>query len=213
MDADAKDSIHIGWKADDNRTVRHFSRLLERFGNSAKSLDWSNEISQHLRFRILSEVGHLSGTKVLDVGCGLGDMWDWLKRNGIDVDYTGIDITPAMISAARARFPSVEFVPGDVFDEKLSSSRFDYVLSSGLFYYRQEYPLRFMKATIRKMFEIATKAVAFNSLSEWASNKESGEFYADPTEILTFCKGVSSELIFRHDYHPCDFSMYLFKHK
>ena len=42
-----------------------------------------------------------SPKKALDVGCGEGRFCRMLKRHGIDV--TGIDPTPAMIAAARAR--------------------------------------------------------------------------------------------------------------
>ncbi|OGX06021.1 MAG: hypothetical protein A3G87_08400 [Omnitrophica bacterium RIFCSPLOWO2_12_FULL_50_11] len=39
------------------------------------------------------------GQRVLDIGCGTGDILDFLP----DVDYVGFDMDPAYISAARQR--------------------------------------------------------------------------------------------------------------
>ncbi len=64
---------------------------------------------------------------------------------------------------------------------------------------------------IEAMFNIARNAVAFNSLSAWAADKEDGEFYADPHEVLQFCRTVTPWVVLRHDYHSRDFTIYMYK--
>src|SRR5947209_1865791 len=106
------------WRADDERNVRYYSDLVARHGLDVKALDWGSRASQEVRFRVLAEavgnVAALAGTRILDVGCGLGDLHAWLQAAGIAADYTGLDITPAMVTAARARFPSVRFLEGNL---------------------------------------------------------------------------------------------------
>src|SRR5262245_13511256 len=96
-------------QADDERTINHFTGLASRYGINARSLDWGSRESQQLRFDILAQVGSMDNARVLDVGCGMGDLYEWLRERGRRVDYCGIDITPAMIETARCRFPEARF--------------------------------------------------------------------------------------------------------
>ncbi len=52
------------------------------------------------------------GQRVLELGCGTGDLLASLSLS----EGVGVDISPAMISRARARFPSLRFHVGDMED-------------------------------------------------------------------------------------------------
>src|SRR5262245_18456396 len=97
------------WTRDDESTVAYFTRLVERHGTDPRALDWGSRESQRLRFAVLAGVGPLGGASVLDVGCGQGDLLDWLRESGIDAQYAGVDITPPMVEVARRRFPGASF--------------------------------------------------------------------------------------------------------
>ena len=73
------------------------------------------------------EVGTLSGSRVLDVGCGVGDLYGYALRQGLRVRYTGLDILPEMVAHARGRYPEARFEVGDAL-QGLGADRFDYVL-------------------------------------------------------------------------------------
>ena len=60
---------------------------------------------------------------------------------------------------------------------------------------------------------MSNSVVAFNSLSSWANDKEKGEFYADPLEVLKFCKTLSPWVVLRHDYHSRDFTIFIYKER
>src|SRR5262249_35123929 len=58
------------------------------------------------------------GLRVLDLGCGTGRLLAALKPSrGV-----GIDLSPAMVAAARARHPQLEFLEGDVENPGLLAS-------------------------------------------------------------------------------------------
>lgn len=204
------EKMRTEWQRDNERNVRYFSECLAKHGISARALDWSGEQSQFLRFRVLSEVAHLNDVSVLDVGCGLGDLLGWLRMNSCNVCYTGIDIAPAMIETARRRFPDGRFEIRDLLGEPIQES-FDYVLASGIFTHRTQKANSFFRAMLEGMFSLATKAVAFNCLSTWAEKSEPGEFHADPLETIAFCRKLTPWVVLRHDYHPADFTTYLYK--
>ena len=73
--------------------------------------------------------------RVLDVGCGEGDMLRrihrWAGRAGCTVALTGVDLNPLGIAAARAATPPdvpIEYRCADAFDAALGS--FDVIVSS-----------------------------------------------------------------------------------
>ena len=68
-----------------------------------------------------------------------------------------------------------------------------------------------MQRLIAKMFSLCSDAAVFNSLSAWAPDRESGEFYADPAATLDYCRTLTPWVALRHDYHPRDFTVFLFK--
>jgi len=74
-------------QADDKRTIEYFSSLVDRYGVDARSLDWGSRQSQHLRFSVLAGIGSMQGARILDVGCGLGDFYGWLREPGYECDY------------------------------------------------------------------------------------------------------------------------------
>lgn len=67
------------------------------------------------------------GLRVLDVGCGIGDLLAAVKP----ARGAGVDFSPAMIQLARERHPGLEFYVADA-AEFSSAEKFDYVLLSDL---------------------------------------------------------------------------------
>jgi ubiquinone/menaquinone biosynthesis C-methylase UbiE len=197
-----------GRQHDQEANVEFYTALLERHGANPKALDWGSVQSQSRRFEVLAEIGDLSGASLLDVGCGLGDLYGWLDGKG---SYKGIDITPAMILAARNRFPSADFEVADVMNVPFSPRSFDYVFASGIFYLGHSEPFAFMKDMVRRMYEICRRGVAFNTLSAWRIDKDEDEFHADPAVTLEFCHELTPSLVLRHDYHAGDFTVYLYR--
>jgi len=79
----------------------------------------------------------LTGARVLDAGCGAGQMTAELAARGADV--VAVDISPALIDIARDRLAAplraqVQFVAGDMLDPALG--QFDHVIAmDSLIYY------------------------------------------------------------------------------
>lgn len=91
-----------------------------------------------MRAQILDRLPRdLGGTRVLDAGCGTGQMTAELAARGADV--VAVDISPSLVEIARNRLPidlaaRVLFVSGDMLDSRLG--RFDHVVAmDSLIYY------------------------------------------------------------------------------
>lgn len=186
----------------------NYSQLLKKHGLSHKSLHWGSRDSQFKRFQILAEIGDLGRGSVLDVGCGLCDLYSYLCETGANVDYHGIDLEADMIAASRERFASLDLSVGDVLDLD-GDAQYDYVVSSGIFTYFPDENAIFR--AVGAMFEHARKGVAFNALSPWANNLHDGEINPDPLRLISKCTDLTTKLVLRHDYMPHDFTIYLYK--
>jgi ubiquinone/menaquinone biosynthesis C-methylase UbiE len=81
-----------------------------------------------------SVAGEMLGPKVLDLGCGTGDLAIALARRGFDV--TGVDISSVGIDIARAKAAheglNVRFKVQDATNPVLPEAPFDSVVDSGL---------------------------------------------------------------------------------
>lgn len=199
--------------SDDRRNIDFYNSKLLEYGENFKALDWGSKTSQISRFKVLTEIGMVSGDSILDVGCGLADFYEWMKVSKFNFKYTGIDITPEMAKKAQARFPNISIINTTIFDNFNSNRCFDYVMASGIFVFREKNPEQYLFSTIKKMFSLCDKGIAFNSLSSWSKDQAIDEYYADPTRTISFCRELTPSVVLRHDYHPGDFTIYMYKRK
>ena len=94
-----------------------------------------------MRAHILDRLpGDLAGARVLDAGCGTGQMTADLAARGADV--VAVDISPALVDIAARRLPGhlaprVSFAAGDMLDPVRGG--FDHVVAmDSLIYYRED---------------------------------------------------------------------------
>ncbi len=192
-----------------SRVIAYFTKRLSEHGLSYQSVDWGSAEGQRRRFEVLADIGIGTNDTVLDIGCGLGDFYQFLKERGHTGEYTGIDITPGMVERARIRFAQGRFLNGDFWE--IDNTLYDWVTASGIFYLNTEGGAQYVQDSAKKMFQIARKGIAFNCLSASKHDSKSNEFSAKPLEVLENCMSISPNTELRNDYHPRDFSIYMRK--
>ena len=172
-----------------------------------RGVKWASKESQFTRFKVLCEIASDSfQSRILDVGCGLGHLVDYLLSQSFTGTYEGIDIVDQMVVNAKKRHPTFDFKTNDI--DAIVCGSVDYVMASGLFAFVD---LNLIQEMIPQLFLRATKGLAFNCLSTAAVHKEADVFYQDPTEIINFCKSITPTVMLRHDYMPHDFTIYMMK--
>jgi SAM-dependent methyltransferase len=191
--------------------IDFYAGNVNRYKNDIKAVAWGSRESQEKRFEVLTQIALLDGEAVLDVGCGLGDFYIWLKYKYSDIRYTGIDITPSMIETALKNYLEARFYVQDILELEHVKPSYDYVFTSGIFNRRIPRHKHFVMDMIARMFELCRKGIAFNIMSTRADFMEEGEYYADPAKMLDFCLSISRKAALRHDYMPHDFTVYLYK--
>lgn len=180
------------------------------FGNDWRALGWQSRQTQYSRFAVLAQIGSLEHTRVLDVGCGLGDLYAYFQTQRLPVDYTGYDLLPDMVERARRRFPKVRFEVRDVLQD-LGDERFDYILSSGAFNVNFGENIRAIQQVLRRMVAQCTQGVAINFLKRTVGASDDPIFhYYDPQAMLAFCQTICPCAQLYEGYLPNDFTLYLY---
>lgn len=135
-----------------------YQALYHKYGASHQSLHWSSLESQQQRFAVLTKIGDLNGAHVLDIGCGFGDFFGYLKKKGIVVQYTGWDIVTEFIITARAKHPEARFELINPLVHAVKT-QFDYVVMSGVFAFGDIY---FFRDMMKAAHALAKKGFGFN---------------------------------------------------
>lgn len=187
----------------------YYNKLVRKHGHSYLACDYGREESQASKFNVLCEAITPDCLSMLDIGCGFADFYFYLKNKGFELEYTGYDISPAMVEAARKRDANFKIELRNIVDSP-SNDKFDFVTANGIFYLLGNDAQEMMYAIIASMYKCCNKVVAFNSLSSWATDKENSEFYADPTDVVNFCRSLTPWVVLRHDYHSRDFTIYMY---
>ncbi len=95
-----------------------YNSRFDEFGRQIKTVGWGSKEDQKLRFEVLFRGLNPKGKTILDVGCGLGDLIDFLeeKTDG-DFHYIGIDVAEKLIYEAKSTWGKSgrEFYTGDIF--------------------------------------------------------------------------------------------------
>src|SRR3954470_20354571 len=97
--------------------VKLYEDRYSQLGCDVRSLGWNTVADQRLRFKVLCDIGDLSGASICDVGCGFGDLLPYLRDRFTDITYMGVDVTGSFVAEAARRFPEAEFQCVDIVEE------------------------------------------------------------------------------------------------
>ena len=178
--------------------------------NNSEAVAWDTKESQLKRFEVLLEIGvNKESDRLLDLGCGLGHLVDYMSNRGYDIEnYVGLDINPHYIFFAATRNKGVDFRVGEIFDV---SETFDYIIGSGNFTVKMEFD-EILNA-IAKAYELSKKGVAFNFLTDDFSLDDNGIFNKfNPDEFMGVINKIypKTRLITNYLGNE-DFTIYIYK--
>lgn len=186
----------------DKAIAEHYRALLAEHGDDARAVQYTDAATQEARFAVLAMVGDPL-TSVLDVGCGLGHLCDYLRGCGWTGRYVGVDIVPEFIDRANERFADdprseAQLIEPDSF---ALPGGCDYALLSGVFNNSRPDNQAFMDRMLHAMWAAAGRGIAFNAMSTYVDYQEQHLFHTRPEAVLTFSKTVlGGHPVLVHDY-------------
>ena len=132
------------WEIWDKQRVEYY---IKRYGHPER------QDEQHrLRMRKAAEL--VEGDTVLDVGCGIGHLYPYVRAKV--KEYVGIDNSEAMLAAAKAFYPDIEFTYGDIYNLD-DFKTFDSVICQSVLIHLPE-----IKTPIKEMWKHTAKTLIFS---------------------------------------------------
>ncbi len=203
---------------------RHYEACLERAGASPAGVDWPSPADLVTRFETQLAVlpAATPGAplpELLDLGCGPGLLVDYLATTGrLDsVRYRGIDLSPAMVGAAQARWPGLRFETRDILTDPLPAQSQDAVIMNGVLTERRGIPrpqmLAMAEAIVAAAFATARHGIAFNAMSRHVDWEREDLFHWGFDEVAAFLtRSVTRHIALRADYGLYEFTAFAWRH-
>ncbi len=201
----------------------HYEKTLEEFGPNSKGMDWPNSEDLEKRFKVLTDLIYFTDTNnkkqsILDLGCGVGLLINFLNNNGLNkkLIYTGADISSKMIFTAKELHPEYDFEVRDVLRSPFNENKFDYVIMNGLLTEKldmtQSQMIEFAQNMIASSFKSCSKGIAFNVMSSHVDWKRDDLFHWELDDIVEFMiKNCSRKIKIMMNYDLFEYTVHLFK--
>jgi len=186
-----------------------YRERLDRYGATKEAMGWyDNKLA--LRYKALTRHIPLAArVQVLDFGCGVGFLRDWLKKNRPAAVYVGIDPCKEMIQQANSRTREALFSHLDDLDEL--GTQFDHIVCCGIFTQVGDRGKREQEnhvvETLFKLCESARVSVSVDFLDASVCDApEEGLYYADPSSVVRFRRRATID----RSYLPFEFCAHFF---
>lgn len=191
--------------------VRMHDEAFKKFGVSPQSLFWGKG-KQNIRFsQLLSGVRFEKEIRILDIGCGFGDLNHYLRHLqtvfSFSYRYCGCDLSETFIGNAEQKWKghdNISFCQGDFLELEWKDT-FDIGLISGTLNYKicgDNY--QHAERMIAKAFDLCG-SVSADFLSDKVDWRMEELFYYNPGKVLEIFYKYSRNLILKNDYMPFEF--------
>ena len=159
----------------DQKTIRKLNQLnndfylkTQEYFNTSRQFNWSGweKLLPHLP----AGKADLQGwtLQVLDIGCGNGRFGEWLEKNGIKIDYVGIDNNQYLLDEARKKMPKAKLIKQDVLKPIKLTHKFDLVVLFGVLHH---VPGKNTRLQLLKVLKKLLKPWGLLVFTNWHFNK------------------------------------------
>jgi|688.fasta_scaffold22242_8 SAM-dependent methyltransferase len=167
---------------------------------------WFSEESQYERFVVAGSF-LFPNCSVLDVGCGQGDFYEFIKCRYKNIKYKGIDFSKSMILKAKEKYKK-DFENKDLLEV---NEKFDCVFALGAFNLQVENQREYIKNHLEKCFECCNnRAVIFLKGNQPIEEYEQMCYYS-PVEILELSLSITPNTLISTSFLPNEITVCLYK--
>jgi SAM-dependent methyltransferase len=193
-----------------------YEDLLKTHGTSVESLAMPTQAAQLRNFECVTKAfaHETQPFTVYEVGCGFGDMADYLAEHYPLARYAGSDISSEMIKSALELRPRLDVECRDVIANPPEPA--DYVVLCGVFNCKldasDEAWQEFVFTMLRAMWGFARKGISANFHTGYVDWQKPADYHQDPLKIFDFAKRELGRYVdLRHAYYPWEFALHVYR--
>jgi cyclopropane fatty-acyl-phospholipid synthase-like methyltransferase len=182
--------------------------------NDEHKIVTQSEKSHAKRFEAMLRLGDFNGKKILDVGCGLGAFYSFLKEHHISCDYHGIDINAKMIDMAKEKYKSesARFSVFDIIGNDMNET-YDYIIVVGILNlpFGGNTNLELTDKLFAQVHKHAKIGYSIGMTSDLTRNPGKETYYYNASEVLKIVRKYVNNFKLDHSYLPHDFTISCYK--
>ena len=203
--------------------VKHYEECYKNFGDNHRGVDWPNWEDTTKRYQVMLELitfdvfGKKECPSLLDFVCGLGHIYDYIKKSKVNVEYSGLDMSETFIEKCREKYPANKFYVKDLLKEaNVSIPIYDYIVMNGVLTEKRELSydemFSYFKILIKKVYQYCRYGIAFNVMSKDVDWEREDLFHLPLDELSKFLtKEITRDFIIRYDYGLYEYTVYVYK--
>lgn len=181
-------------------------------GLSPISVGWKDFAQQKLRFDILTSDIDLNHMKIVDIGCGFGDLANYLISKGIIFqEYIGVEVSKKMLEIAKKNTVTqlnTKYFNADVFKDPMNIT-VDFALMSGLLNLRQSTnsSTEILRSFLLKIRPIVTEGLVFNLLTDEVDFEQPHHIHYNPSTTQLIVREFFKDVSIKKDYGLYEFTV------
>ena len=188
-----------------------YKNQFKEFGDNPASLGCPKG-RQDLRFKALTK--NVTNGRLLDYGCGFGDLSFYLEKSKIFVEYHGCDLMTEFLSVAKRNSPNNNFFLTKI-DESIND-KYDFIIACGVFNFlysqEKEEHISFVYQTIENLFECCNHSLSIDFLSSVVDFTAPDAYHQDINSLIDFISSkISRRFHIDHSYMPYEFCIHIYK--
>ncbi|MBZ4036559.1 class I SAM-dependent methyltransferase [Flavobacterium sp. 17A] len=204
-----------------NEIIKHYESCLEKYGDNHLGVDWPKLEDVDKRYKVMLDVIKFNEennkeVSLLDFGCGTAHLLDYIQKNKMSINYSGLDISHKFIDVSKEKFPNHSFYCLDIFETETTLDNFDYIIMNGVFTEKRSLSYdemwKYFCDLLKIIYKKASKGFAFNVMSKNVDWEREDLFHVSHDELTRFlCNELSRNYIIRNDYGLYEYTIYVFK--
>ena len=198
--------------------MEHIKKLyreaLEKHGDSHRSVLLPKGRQKERFFALTRHIKGGDGFSIMDFGCGLAHLKNYLDARFSDYRYIGVDMLPEFIAANQRKFPDGEFCRIDSYRDIAGS--YDYVVASGTFniLYDQdpEVHQEMVFAMLSHLFERTQVYLAVDFMTDDVDYVQEGAYHQSVSALYEFVyRNLSKRIVLDQSYMPYEYTLTVHK--
>jgi SAM-dependent methyltransferase len=193
--------------------IQQYQYSFAKHGDSPAAVMWPRG-RQELRFDALTK--HFSGSNfsVLDFGCGLGHLKDYLDKHYINYKYYGVDVVPEFVKWVSEKYVGIETQLINSYLDLLIPV--DHIVISGTFNIieggdRLAY-IKQVEDTLIHLFGLSRLSLSVNFMTDRVDFTQPDALHMNVEFITDFIRShLSPRIIVNESYMPYEFTIITIK--
>ncbi len=203
--------------------VEHCEKCFEKYGDTCKGVDWPNQKDVETRYQVILNIidyyemkyGKSDSYRILDLGCGLGHLYEYSKTHVDNIQYTGLDISSVFVAKCREKYPEVEFICKDILREN-DLEKYDFIFMNGVFteklHMSYENMWNYFVEMLAKAYSHCNKGMAFNVMSKDVDWERDDLFHVPLNQLSAWLtRHLTRNFVIRYDYGLYEYMVYVMK--